>query len=76
MYQRFDQFAAVQFVVIVRIVHFKVMELKFLFRHFARVHRDLHVFHDVSGNKHFIIRRGTLKKINNLRTFYKITEKC
>lgn len=43
MDQGLDQLAAVQFVVVVRVVHFEVVELQLLFAHFARVDRDLHV---------------------------------
>lgn len=41
--QGLDQLAAVQFVVVVRVVHLEVVELQLLFAHFARVDRDLHV---------------------------------
>lgn len=45
--QGFDQLAAVQFVVVVRVVHFEVVELQLLFAHFARVNWDLHVLGNV-----------------------------
>lgn len=45
--QGLDQLAAVQFVVVVRVVHFEVVELQLLFAHFARVDRDLHVLGNV-----------------------------
>lgn len=41
--QGLDQLAAVQFVVVVRVVHLEVVELQLLFAHFARVDRDFHV---------------------------------
>lgn len=47
MDQGLDQLAAVQFVVVVRVVHFEVVELQLLFAHFARVDRDLHVLGNV-----------------------------
>lgn len=47
MDQRLDQLAAVQFVVVVRVVHLEVVELQLLFAHFARVDRDLHVLGNV-----------------------------
>lgn len=37
MDQRFDQLASVQFVIVVGVVHFKIVELKLLLGHFARV---------------------------------------
>lgn len=45
--QGLDQLAAVQFVVVVRVVHFEVVELQLLFAHFARVNWDLHVLGNV-----------------------------
>lgn len=45
--QGLDQFASVQFVVVVRVVHFEVVELQLLFAHFARVDRHLHVLGNV-----------------------------
>lgn len=45
--QGLDQLAAVQFVVVVRVVHLEVVELQLLFAHFARVDRDLHVLGNV-----------------------------
>lgn len=45
--QRLDQLAAVQFVVVVRVVHLEVVELQLLFAHFARIDRDLHVLGNV-----------------------------
>lgn len=46
--QRFDQFTAIQFVVVVRIMHFKVMELQLSLGHFARIDGHLHVLLDVT----------------------------
>lgn len=46
----FDQFAAVQFVVAVVVVHFEVMELQFLIAHIARVNWNVHVLGNVSVN--------------------------
>jgi hypothetical protein len=37
MNQRFDQLATIQFVVVVGVVHFEVVELQLLLRHFARI---------------------------------------
>lgn len=45
--QGLDQLAAVQFVVVVRVVHFEVVELQLLFAHFARINWDLHVLGNV-----------------------------
>lgn len=45
--QGLDQLAAVQFVVVVRVVHLEVVELQLLFAHFARVNWDLHVLGNV-----------------------------
>lgn len=45
--QGLDQLAAVQFVVVVRVVHLEVVELQLLFAHFARVDRDFHVLGNV-----------------------------
>lgn len=45
--QGLDQLASVQFVVVVRVVHFEVVELQLLFAHFARVDRHLHVIGNV-----------------------------
>lgn len=42
-----DQLASVQFVVVVRVVHFEVVELQLLFAHFARVDRHVHVLGNV-----------------------------
>lgn len=47
MDQGLDQLAAVQFVVVVRVVHLEVVELQLLFAHFARVNWDLHVLGNV-----------------------------
>lgn len=46
--KRLYQFAAVQFVVTIRVVHFKIMELQLLFAHLARVNRYLGMLRDVS----------------------------
>lgn len=48
MDQRFDQFATVQFVVVVGIVHFEVVELQFLFTHFTCIDWNFHMFLDMS----------------------------
>lgn len=53
MDKRLDQLAAVQFVVAVRVVHLKVMELQLLLAHLAGVQGHLSVVGNVSG-----IRRG------------------
>lgn len=47
MNERLDQFASIQFVVIIGIMHLKVMELQFLLRHLARVDRNVHMFGDM-----------------------------
>lgn len=47
MDERLDQFASVQFVVVIRVVHLKVMELQLLLAHLARVDGHLGVFLDV-----------------------------
>lgn len=67
MDQGFDQFTAIQFIVIVGVVHFEVVELQLLFAHFARVDRHLQVLGDVSGNA-----RNAIRMSNSafLRAFY------
>lgn len=47
MDQRFDQLAPIQLVVVVGVVHLEVVELQFLFAHFARIDRDVHVLSNV-----------------------------
>lgn len=47
MDQRFDQLAPIQLVVVVGVVHLEVVELQFLFTHFARIDRDVHVLSNV-----------------------------
>lgn len=47
MDQRLDQLASVQLVVVVGIVHFEVVELQFLFAHFARINRHVHMLSNV-----------------------------
>lgn len=49
MDQRFDQFTAVQFVIAIRVMHLKVMELQLLFAHLARVYGHLSVLRNVPG---------------------------
>jgi hypothetical protein len=46
--QTFDQLTAVQFVVVVSVVHFEIMELQLLLGHFARIDRHLHVLSNVT----------------------------
>jgi hypothetical protein len=48
VYQTFYELAAVQFVVVVCIVHFKIMKLKFLITHFTGINRNVHVFSNVT----------------------------
>lgn len=43
MYQRFYQFIPIKLIIVVSIVHFKIMKLQLLFRHFARINRNFHV---------------------------------
>lgn len=45
--ERLDQLAAVQLVVVVRVVHFEVVELQLLFTHLAGVDRHFHVLGNV-----------------------------
>lgn len=54
MDERLDQFASVQFVVVVRVVHFEVMELQLLLAHLARINGHLGVFLDVP-RKRFVV---------------------
>jgi len=51
MDQRFDQLAAVQLVVVVRVVHLEVVELQLSLGHLARIDWHLHVFLDVTEIK-------------------------
>ena len=37
MYERFDELATVEFIIIIGVVHFEVMKLQFLIGHFSRV---------------------------------------
>lgn len=46
--KRLDQLATIQFVVVVWIVHFEVVELQFRLRHFARIDGNLHVLLNVT----------------------------
>lgn len=50
MDQRLDQFAAVQLVVVVRVVHLEVVELQLSLGHLARIDGHLHVLLDVTEN--------------------------
>lgn len=50
MNQRLDEFTSVQFVVVVSVVHFEVVELEFLVGHFACINWNVHVF----GNMIFL----------------------
>ena len=49
--KRLDKFTAVKFVVIVSIVHFEVMKLKLLLRHFGRVNRNSNMLSNVTEHK-------------------------
>lgn len=44
-----DQFAAIQLVVVVSVVHLEVVELKLLLRHLAGIHGDPHMLTNVPG---------------------------
>lgn len=48
MNKRLDQLASIQFVVVIGIVHFEIMELKFLITHFASVDGDIHMLSNVA----------------------------
>lgn len=48
MDKRFDQLATVQFIVVVGVVHLEVVELQFLFSHFAGVQWDFHMLSNMS----------------------------
>lgn len=49
MDQRLDQLTAVQFVIVIGVVHLEVVELQLLLGHFAGVQRHFHVLGDVTG---------------------------
>lgn len=49
--ERFDELTAIEFIVIVGIMHFEVMKLQLLISHFTSVHWNGHVLCDVSVNK-------------------------
>lgn len=49
VYQRFYQFVPVKLVIVVGIVHFEIMELELLLRHFARIDGNVHVFLNMSA---------------------------
>lgn len=51
MNKRLDQLASIQFVVVIGIVHFEIMELKFLITHFASVYGNIHVLSNVTKTR-------------------------
>lgn len=50
MNQRLDQLVAVQFVIIICVVHFEIMKLELLLGHFARINRYLHMLLNMTKN--------------------------
>lgn len=49
--QRFYKLVTIQFVIVVSIVHFEIMKLEFLLRHFAGINWHFHVLLDMTGGK-------------------------
>lgn len=48
VYERLDQLTTIQFVVVVRVMHFEVVKLQLCLGHLTRINRHLHVLLNVT----------------------------
>ena len=77
MNQWFDQFRSIQHIIIVIVVHFKVVELKFILTHLWRVYWNVHVFGDVSDEyERKIIMKSFCWRVHNYLSEYTHSLSC
>lgn len=60
MDERFNQFTAIQFVIVVGVVHFEIVELQFIFTHFGGI--DIWHFHMLLNVSIFVWIKKNVKR--------------